>query len=57
MLNSTQIISSPKGDFSYPACFLFSLPVTSKCPVFTFIPCLLVPCMKKEIASLIIIAT
>ena len=57
MLNSTQIISSPKGDFSYPPCFLFSLPVTSKCPVFTFIPCLLVPCMKKEIASLINIAT
>ena len=55
MLNLTQIISCPKDDFSYPACFLFSLPVTSKCPVFTFIPYLLVPCMK--IASLTNIAT
>ena len=45
MLNQTQIISSPKFDFCYPT-FVFSPSITSNCPVFTFIPCLLVPCKK-----------
>ena len=46
MLNKTEVISSPQVGFSYPASFLFSQSITSKCPAFTFIPWLLVPCKK-----------